>query len=200
MNWPIGDGPRLPRRLRPPGHAGPPLRAGRARRTSQAPVHVAGSTTRSSRRLLGEYQHGAAARRTSSSSTCAGDEFDRRARSARRADAGVLRQRVNNFGVEPFLTPSSSCAAAARAAEQRPRPDRARRPTLHRLRLQDPGEHGPRATATASRSCASCSGRFEQGHEGPPRAARTGDVRLPRAAPRLRAGARDRRGGLSPAT
>ena len=61
---------------------------------------------------------------------------------------------VNNFGVRELLTAfvrhSPRPAAARRRCE---RAVRRRGAETHRLRLQDPGQHGSRATATASRSC-----------------------------------------------
>ena len=63
---------------------------------------------------------------------------------------------LNNFGVRELLAGVGRPGPAAAAAAGR---DRARsirtRSRGHRLRLQDPGEHGPASTATASPSCAS---------------------------------------------
>ena len=75
----------------------------------------------------------------------AGTGFDAAALPRRRADAGVLRQRADQLRrrAVPRPLPRAGAAAAPRATAAGV--DRARRAVLLRLRLQDPGEHGPAA-------------------------------------------------------
>ena len=83
--------------------------------------------------------------------------FDRRRLPRRPPDAGASSARRSRISASRNCCVAfvDSCAAAA-AARRRPRAWSSRtKPALDRLRVQDPGQHGSRATATASRSCAS---------------------------------------------
>ena len=62
---------------------------------------------------------------------------------------------LNNFGVRELLDGAGRAGAVAAARSGRRARGRPGRGAGHRLRLQDPGEHGPASTATASPSCAS---------------------------------------------
>ena len=63
--------------------------------------------------------------------------------SRRPSDAGVLRQRLNNFGVRELLDAIAAWAPPPRPQPAEPRADRADRAQGHGLRLQGPGQHGP---------------------------------------------------------
>ena len=84
--------------------------------------------------------------------------------SRRPADAGVLRlghQQLRRRGAAAL--PSSTHAPAPLPRAARERTVEPRGAEAHRLRLQDPGQHGSRRTATASRSCACAPARYQRG-------------------------------------
>ncbi len=86
----------------------------------------------------------------------AGDALDRGRARPRRGHADVLRQRHHQLRPAAVpATPSSSSCRSPAPARQRQGPHRSGRRPLHRLRLQDPGEHGPRPPRQRSRSSAS---------------------------------------------
>ena len=163
VTWPIGMGRDLQGRL-PPAR-GPHLRlsaAGERGRVGDEPSRSTGSTADARRRTARRPRRRRCATR---SSWCRGaaTTFDLDAYLAGRADAGVLRlgdQQLRRRGTARRLRRVRAGAAAARDA--RSAPVDAGRAEAHRLRVQDPGEHGSRATATASPSCASAPGSYTQ--------------------------------------
>ena len=75
----------------------------------------------------------------------AGTGFDHRSLPQRRADAGVLRQRLDQLRRRAVPRPVRRAGAAAAAARDGRRPGVARRAGVLGLRLQDSGEHGSAA-------------------------------------------------------
>ena len=116
---------------------------------------------RSRRSTIRRFASCSAPRRTSGSCTTSRCSTRRGIRSTTRpCSPGELSpvffgSALTNFGVEPFLESSSSSRPPPAARESTTGLDRADGRAVHRVRVQDPGEHGPRSIATASRSCAS---------------------------------------------
>ena len=122
----------------------------------------------------------------------------RRGIPGRAPDAGVLRQRDDQLRPRAVPARARRAGAAAAAPRERPRHRQPDRRALHRLRLQDPGEHGS-APSRSRRLRPRLLGEVPQGHgrvqqprgEDHPR-----DARLPVLRPR----SRDGRPKPSPAT
>ena len=107
-----------------------------------------------------------------------GDAFDREKSDRGQITPMFFGSAMTNFGVRPV----PRRLPRARARRPRPRQHRPgsssrRPPTLHRLRLQDPGEHGPGAPRP-HRLRARGLRPLREGDERPPRAARARTVRL----------------------
>ena len=85
----------------------------------------------------------------------AGAKLDLAAVGRGRPDAGLLRQRAHQLRRDAVPRALPRDGAAAARARVRRGAGRPRRAPLLGLRLQDPGQHGSRTTATGSRSCAS---------------------------------------------
>ena len=187
LNWPIGDRPRLPRRLRSPHAAGPPLRPRPTHGSRVVPTTVAhlddpdGDAPR----------RGGADRRCDRTWTCSTSPASRSTASgscAGEVTPVFFGSALTNFGVEAFLDAFLELSPAAGPAPGRGRPGPARSRRVRGLRLQDPGEHGPapprprRLPAGLLRPLRARHVRHQrpQRREDPPGAARTGSS--PRAA------------------
>ena len=126
----------------------------------------------------------------------AGEPFDVEAYLRGTADAGVLRQRVDEL--RPRAVPSGArrSGAATAAAPERCRDHRPHRRTLHRFRVQDPGEHGS-APSGPRRVCPRLFRPLHEGHGGvqqPAGEVAQGVARVPVLWPRPRDDQRGLRG------
>ena len=149
VNWPIGDGDRTSRAsttcARNAGAC-----SSSARCTAPAAPPVDGVTSIDDpalSELIGDDAYSAAPSTSSTCSTAPATRSIARPFLRGRADAGVLRQRASTTSASSCSSTASSTRARAAAARDapsggivEPADDR-----LHRLRLQDPGEHGPAA-------------------------------------------------------
>jgi hypothetical protein len=107
----------------------------------------------------------------------AGEEFSREAFLAGELSPTFFGSALTNFGVEPFLHVFLETWRPRRARARRTRAGRAGAGGLHRLRLQDPGEHGPEAPRP-DRLRARRLGPLRGGHAGEARPHRQDDPPL----------------------
>ena len=147
VNWPIGIGAGVPRRLRPRAPARCCASSARPAASAWRRRGPCGLDDPTLREGLGETRLRGAAATRSSCSRSAGDAVRPRASSwPAQLTPVFFGSAMTNFGVEPFLDRFVELAPPPASARRAPtgsiEPDSNR---LHRLRLQDPGEHGSRA-------------------------------------------------------
>ena len=164
INWPIGSGPRVPRRLRPRAPRGAALRARGRRRAAWRPSRTCGLDDPDAARQRWASARYEELRDEIELLDAAGDPFDSETFLAGELTPVFFGSAMTNFGLEPFLDGSSSSRrrrARARASAGRIDPDSADfSGFVFKIQANMDPHHRDRIAFVRV-----CSGRFKRGME-----------------------------------